>query len=121
MEKCKLGVIVSWRLVRRIPTHHQVSMILRLATANDDARRHPPARNRRGGPVWPPHRRAPTQGRPYEWRRDVESSYETPRHLNYNPITAIELSRRAGELIEEPQHVPYCACLLPQGKLFVQR
>jgi len=37
-------------------------MSLRLATVHEDVGR---ARNRRGGPMWPPGLRAPTQGRPY--------------------------------------------------------
>src|SRR6266571_1307248 len=40
--------------LRRIRcTHHQVSMILRRASANVDGRMQPPERNRWGGPVWP--------------------------------------------------------------------
>src|SRR6266496_2329631 len=43
--------------------HHGVSMNLRLATANENGGRLSNARNRRGGPMWPPE--PPTQARPY--------------------------------------------------------
>src|SRR5207249_6076499 len=68
---------------RRAVTHLGISTILRLVTANENGRS-PPTHTRRGGPVWPPELRGPTQGRPYgsqgSWNFHRSSSCSCAHH-----------------------------------------